>query len=152
MPWLPDYPQTNCMSWFDRFDSKWIPEPFSGCWLWTAWVNEKGVGYFRLGGRDLRAPRVAWQIANGPIPEGMFVCHHCDTPSCVNPQHLFLGTPRDNMHDMIRKGRQRHNARLSGSDVSEIRRSTDTWKVLAGKYNVSRDYVRKIKSMKARVV
>lgn len=75
-----------------------------GCWLWTAGRIGNGYGIFR---RKL-VHRVSWTLTNGPIPEGMFVCHHCDTPLCVNPAHLFLGTHQDNMRDMRQKGRAQH--------------------------------------------
>lgn len=75
------------------------------CWAWRASVNRKGYGEFSRGARIAKAHRVSWELAHGPIPEGMFVCHHCDNPSCVNPAHLFLGTNRDNAIDMTAKGR-----------------------------------------------
>lgn len=78
----------------------------SSCWVWTGARNRKGYGVFSLWPNGNRtAHRYSWELANGPIPNGMFVCHKCDTPHCVNPDHLFLGTPRDNTHDMIAKGR-----------------------------------------------
>ena len=85
-----------------------------GCWPWTASVNVAGYGLFNPGGRSssVLAHRWAWEQANGSIPTGLFICHHCDTPACVRPDHLFLGTARDNTHDMLRKGRSR--GRFSG--------------------------------------
>lgn len=77
-----------------------------GCWTWTAAINKRwGYGAFREGGKTLRAHRVAWALTNGPIPDGLFACHHCDNPSCVNPSHIFLGTCSDNAKDMAAKGR-----------------------------------------------
>src|SRR5262245_52091786 len=74
------------------------------CWLWTGAKHEFGYGLINkggAGGRILRAHRVIWEWTNGPIPKGFFVCHHCDVPACVRPDHLFLGTNKDNVQDMI---------------------------------------------------
>lgn len=75
------------------------------CWVWTARKTTKGYGHFSYGGKNRRAHRFAWLITKGHIPNGLFVCHHCDNPSCVRPSHLFLGTHTDNMRDCAKKGR-----------------------------------------------
>ena len=82
-----------------------IPVPEAGCWLWLGLTDMDGYGRLTYQYADLRAHRAAHDAFVGPIPEGMFVCHKCDTPACINPQHLFLGTARDNTADMIAKGR-----------------------------------------------
>jgi hypothetical protein len=79
------------------------PHP-GGCWLWTA-DKTAGYGRFWFNGRLARANRVAWELTHGPIPDGQWVLHRCDTPACVNPDHLFLGTHNDNVADMVAKGR-----------------------------------------------
>lgn len=78
-----------------------------GCWLWTAAIHRNGYGKFNIGGKILLAHRVAWSLAVGTVAEGSYICHHCDNPGCVRPDHLFIGTPVDNRQDSIKKGRDR---------------------------------------------
>jgi hypothetical protein len=76
-----------------------------GCWLWTGGHNASGYGTTKIKANSYLAHRVSWTIHRGEIPEGLFVCHHCDNPPCVNPDHFFLGTKKDNTQDSIAKGR-----------------------------------------------
>jgi hypothetical protein len=123
-----------------------------GCWLWTASLTRGGYGQFALRkGIIRRAHRIAWKLANGPVPAGLWVLHHCDIPACVRPDHLFLGTPGDNSSDMAAKGRAdprkgsaRTHARLSEADVIAIRAARAqgaTGAQLARQYGVHRSSI-----------
>lgn len=90
----------------------YVPEPNTGCWLWLGKANKRDqCGYVQYGKKSVRVPRVAWMLTHGPIPDGLYVCHKCDVPLCINPGHLFLGTHQDNMRDMAKKGRQKFQRR-----------------------------------------
>lgn len=105
------------MPFLERFERSYTPEPNSGCWLWIAAVANPRwpYGLIWFDGKQQRAHRAAWLAFRGTIPDGMFVCHHCDNPSCVNPSHLFLGTHTDNIRDFVAKGRN-SKIRPSGDD------------------------------------
>lgn len=135
----------------ERFYGYAQPEPNTGCWMWTAYVTPKGYGRVMVGKRSYQAHRYSWLLHRGDIPDGWCVCHKCDTPWCVNPDHLFLGTVDDNNQDMFRKGRaapvprlrgaSNPKARLTDASVKDIRElyATGTWTQmdLAAKYGVS---------------
>jgi hypothetical protein len=76
-----------------------------GCWEWTGYRGEQGYGVFSLGGKNHRAHRFSYAHNVGPVRSGQMVCHRCDNPSCVRPDHLFLGSGKDNAADCIAKGR-----------------------------------------------
>lgn len=91
-------------------------EKTDGCWNWVLSTRNKDVEYGCIRdreGKSQRTNRVSWELHFGPIPEGMIVCHKCDNPRCVRPDHLFLGTHKDNHDDMVRKGRQAKGPALS---------------------------------------
>ena len=120
------------------------------CWEWTASRNRSGYGQFKLfdhgDGKQkvVEAHRLAWELARGPIPDGLCVCHHCDNPGCVRPDHLFLGTHKDNAQDKHKKGRA--NLSQKYSDVMIIRLREEyasglSSNQLATKYNINRKTV-----------
>lgn len=132
--------------------------PHGDCHLWTASRHYNGYGKIYSGaplGKMLLAHRAAWQLAFGPIPEGMCVCHHCDNRKCVNPDHLFLGTKADNSADMVAKGRSHShsgstngNAKLTEADVRGIRgllAQGVTGLELGRRYGVSPQQISRIK-------
>ncbi len=96
----------------------------SGCWLWRASsCFADGYGHFSYG-KGTRAHRAAWLLWKGEIPDGLFVCHKCDVRNCVNPDHLFLGTCKDNIMDCVSKGRlkgRQNAAKLKPEDIPRIR-------------------------------
>lgn len=87
-----------------RFASNVIPEPMSGCHLWIGPVHGQGYGLIRVNGKTRRAHRVAWALANGPVPSDAMVLHGCDNTSCVNIAHLHLGDARDNQREAVARG------------------------------------------------
>lgn len=132
---------------FWRYLSKGDPEH---CWEWSGARHYKGYGEFTLvttrpGFRKIKAHRFSWLLHNGDIPEGSYVCHKCDNPPCCNPNHLFLGTPKENRADSNFKGRHAHGrktwtAKLDETKVSEIRslvKSGATKLSVASLYGVS---------------
>jgi len=122
-------------AWARRYWEKVDVRGEDECWLWQAATNNVGYGLFRVNGILSTAHRLAWTLANGPIPESLCVLHHCDNRACVNIGHLFLGTVADNQRDMVEKGRSTRGARhgmhkLTREKVREIRRLYATGKHL----------------------
>jgi len=132
------------------------------CWLWTGFKGTKGYGMFSINHRSRRAHRVAYELFIGPIPTGMLVCHDCDNPGCVNPDHLYAGTQSDNIQDSVRKGRhsglrygERHSqARISNREVEEIRirykGENVSQQTLSREYGISQMHVSNILTGKRR--
>ncbi|WP_448952174.1 hypothetical protein [Labrys neptuniae] len=137
-----------------RFEDKFIPEPMSGCWLWIGSIGSAGYGTFYLDCRILRANRASWLIYKGPLASrAQFVCHRCDNPACVNPDHLFLGDAASNVADMRKKGRNRFpdserrtNARLCAADVLKIMADDRPQKLIAADYGVSQSIIFGVKA------
>lgn len=148
----------------DRFFDNCIPEPNSGCWLWTGHIPKTGYGQFRMTtnptDRSIGSHRASWLLHCGEIPPGLCVCHKCDNRLCVNPAHLFLGTHGDNNRDAARKGRhnwkgrprpgllrgdRHHAAKLTQDKVAVIRSSDARGVDLAREYGVSTVTVSRIR-------
>lgn len=141
-----------CKGSSDRFNQHWIPEPNSGCWLWLAGAGKRRYGRFKLGklpnGKSVTrfAHRVSWQIHRGEIPKGIQVCHKCDVPECVNPDHLFLGTQKDNARDMARKRRASRQAQLTDEQINAIRNDRRFSRIIGTEYGISAYVVRDIRT------
>lgn len=151
----------------DKFWSNVAKGAADECWKWTRARHPKGYGQVWLAGKMRRAHRVAWELSNGPIPEGLHVLHRCDNPPCCNPAHLFLGTNADNVQDRDAKGRrvaasgdqhysrtnpeavargeQNGRAKLTEADVSAIRASTETHREIAAQFGVDRSTISDIR-------
>jgi hypothetical protein len=137
----------------ERFDSKYIIDSNTGCWNWMSSKKPSGYGTFSIGYRTFHAHRMSFELYKGPIPSMFCVCHKCDNPSCVNPEHLFLGTHRQNSQDMVDKKRQARGERsgtvkLTEEQVIEIKstykRRHGQLTELARKYNVTTQAIWKI--------
>lgn len=131
-----------------------MPIAECGCLVWMGPVSKRtGYGHMVIKAQAKMPHRVAWEVANGPIPVGMRVLHRCDVRTCINPDHLFLGTHLDNMHDMAAKrraasGAQNGSAKLTPQQVSEIRGSLLSNSRLAIDYGVCSATISNIKTMK----
>ncbi|KIC85804.1 hypothetical protein RN49_17570 [Pantoea agglomerans] len=126
-----------------------------GCWQWTASLLTGGYGGFRLNGKTLRAHRVSFELAYGPIPEGLMVRHKCDNRLCCNPEHLELGTNQDNMDDMKARGRQKSlkgshngNSKMRAEWVMAIRTDNRTCRELSSVYGIDPTQISNIKTGK----
>lgn len=139
----------------DKFWSK--VDKSSECWIWIAGKGRRGTGKFMSGlraGYTSIASRFSYILHYGEISEELMVCHKCDNPACVNPQHLFLGTHQDNMDDMVKKGRSPRNkptlgktlkSKLSESQVRSIRSDGRKLKDIAKEYGVSFQLISRIR-------
>jgi hypothetical protein len=133
-----------------------LVERGDACWMWRGATAKGGYGLFLSNRRRIQAHRVAWALSNKTSPGKLCVCHSCDTPGCVNPAHLWLGTFEENMADMVAKGRAKTGpadrsgenngrARLTEQDVRAIRASADSMPRLARQYSVGISTINHIK-------
>jgi len=136
----------------ESFDLKYTKEP-NGCWEWLAVKNQDGYGRVKRFGKLESAHRVSYELYKGPLG-GKHVCHSCDNPGCVNPEHLWLGTHKDNQKDKANKNRAIANRmpgethpshKLTTTEVLEIFYSKEITKYLSGKYKISTSLVSAIK-------
>jgi len=135
----------------DRFLDKVHPEPMSGCWLWGAAADENGYGRINVDGRISLSHRVSYSLFCGAVADNDCVLHKCDNPSCVNPEHLWLGDRKDNADDMHAKNRhiygERHvHHKLKECDAVQIKDSNETLAVLADRFGVSISLVSAIRN------
>lgn len=144
------YNTTRGMTLAQRFDFYAVKS--DGCWIWRGSVaGRSGYGKLGFNGRTLAAHRLSWELHRGPIQPGMVVCHHCDNPRCVKPDHLFIGTTLDNVRDKIAKGRdprgeRNTEARLTESQVRNILADKRSSREIGAAYGVSNTAIWLIKS------
>mgnify|MGYP000103149498 CR=1 FL=1 len=141
------------------FFEKFYKDDGSGCWQWIASIGSHGYGQISTrSGPPALAHRYSYELFVGEIPEGSVVCHKCDNRKCVNPEHLFVGTQRDNIMDMIKKNRARYSsqrgeknpsAKLSAKQALEIFRSDKRGADLAREYGVTPTMISKIRRGKS---
>ncbi len=134
----------------ERFELQYIPEPNSGCWLWTGPMTSSGYGLTSDKGKRIGAHCASVLLDGRVIPSGMDVCHKCDTRLCVNPRHLFVGTRKENWDDCVSKKRHSHgernyNTKLDAVDVIAIRQSSLKPKEIAKQFGITRRYAQAVR-------
>lgn len=149
---ISKYRETRHWTLAEKLAHHSMPEPNSGCWLWTGALDSSGYGHMKWLGRTVKAHRLTWESANGPIPSGMHICHRCDVPSYVNLEHLWLGTNQDNVSDKMSKGRHfvvhgevHWQSKLTPELVREIRLAQGRHADIAVRFGMSQPQVSKIK-------
>ena len=139
----------------ERFHLQCRTHKQTGCWIWVGHIGSRGYGRIKVNRKTKSAHRVSYELFVGEIPDGMFVCHSCDTPACVNPDHLFLGTPKENSADMMRKwrdlqriGEHCSTAKLTTEQAKAISASSVPVKEIAKEFGLSLSAVYRIRSGK----
>lgn len=154
-PFFKSLARHNSLTVAEKIAHFGMPEPNSGCLLWTGAVDRPGYGQLLVNGKWVGAHRAAWALEHGPIPTGLMVCHKCDVPACVNPAHMFLGTAADNTRDAARKGRliiprqplgeASPNAKLTTAEVRSILADNRPCGTIAASYGVAFSTISMIK-------
>jgi hypothetical protein len=139
----------------ERLEEKIERIPESGCWIWMGSVAYREYGIISYQGKRYKVHRLMWELHNNKkIPEGMEALHRCDTPPCMNPDHIFIGTKKDNMQDCIKKGRfkrpffqgENHkNSKLKNDQIIKILSDKDSFRAIAKKYGVASSTISAIK-------
>jgi hypothetical protein len=129
-------------------------EKTESCWEWKGTINRRGYGRMRHKGVNTHAHRVSYKLYRGEIPRDMLVCHKCDNPSCVNPEHLFIGSHKDNMEDRQTKQRQAKGekiglSKLTNEQVRKIRVDNRSTRKIARDYGVHHSQIARIKTHEA---
>ena len=129
-------------------------DPTTSCWIWNKSITKWGYGSINVGGKIELAHRVSYRTLNTPFDPQLCVCHACDNPACINPEHLWIGTNLDNVKDKVKKGRQGRayknrgqdspQAKLSDNEILEIRASTLSQTALAKQYHTTQSNISQI--------
>lgn len=126
-----------------RLEARVAIDDVTGCWNWTGAKKPEGYGSIGIGKKMYRAHRLSYELYRGDIPKGMFVCHRCDNPACINPDHLFVGTPLENVRDMDGKGRgvRVPRRKLTDEQIRHIKRRELTNGEYAALYKINPGHV-----------
>ncbi len=136
----------------EKIDRNSVKLPESGCWLWIGSLTNNGYGRMTFGAKtEFLAHRVSYEQKYGKIPDGKFALHKCDVKSCVNPDHIFIGTQQENMTDKVKKNRQAKGeshgmSKLTKEQATEAKFSGAKTSELAKKFNCSAVIIRQIRS------
>lgn len=137
----------------DRFFARFVKLE-NGCWQWRAHTDKDGYGVLPGDRKNTRAHRLSYELHKGQISDGFVICHHCDNPGCVNPDHLFVGTSKDNAQDALQKGRayvgeKNGRSKLTKENIKEILSSELNGVQLAKKFGVTKSTINRVKRREA---